>query len=65
MIEFIAGLFIGAFIGVFAMCLCRISAEADRQTKNALASLVENQQDMPPEFNKVVDKMLGDEIKGV
>jgi hypothetical protein len=33
--------------------------ELDAQPK-----LVENQKDMPPEFNKVVDKLLDDEIKG-
>lgn len=62
-ISFIAGLFVGTFIGIFVMCLCRISAEADRKTKDALTSLIEDQKDMPPEFNKVVDEMLDNEIR--
>ena len=32
--------------------------ELDAQSK-----LIENQEDMPPEFNKVVDKMLDNEIR--
>lgn len=32
------------------------------ETKHPLTELIENQQDMPPGFNKAVDKMLDDEI---
>ena len=30
MTGFIIGMTVGAFIGVVVMCLCRVSAEADR-----------------------------------
>jgi len=34
MLEFIIGLFVGAFIGVCVMCLCNAAAKADEQMKD-------------------------------
>ena len=34
MLEFIIGLFVGAFIGVVFMCLCNAAAKADEQMKD-------------------------------
>lgn len=34
MLGFVIGLFSGAFIGVFIMCLCNAASNADREMKN-------------------------------
>ena len=44
-----------------AECLLKEYRRITSQS-SGLAKLVKNQQDMPPEFNQAVDKMLDDEI---
>lgn len=34
MLDFIIGLFLGAFIGVAVMCLCSVTSKADEDTEN-------------------------------
>lgn len=43
MLGFIIGLFTGAFIGDFIMCLCSAAANADREMKNTEKNDVQRQ----------------------